>query len=113
MADYYIVLVKHSKNQRGKFAWIAVREKLGVNFDKSSLGEETIRAIFQESFVPGTFILIISLTVRESFGKFRNSVSTYHCLISFSVTGGKDKNLISNILQIISKKFLRLSFYFM
>ena len=52
MKDYYIVLIKHSENKRSKFARIAVRKKLGVNFDKPGLSQQTVGTIFQKSFVP-------------------------------------------------------------
>ena len=50
--DYYIVLIKYSENKRSKFARIPVRKKLGVDFDKPGLSQQTVGTIFQKSFVP-------------------------------------------------------------
>lgn len=49
----YVVLVEHAEDQRGELAGIALREKLLVDFDETLLGEQPVRAVFQESFVPG------------------------------------------------------------
>lgn len=48
----HVILVEDAKHQRSKLAGIALREKLLVDFDETLLGEQSVRTVFQESFVP-------------------------------------------------------------
>ncbi len=48
----YLVLVEDSEYQRGKFCGVAVGEKLSVDLNEPSLGEEAIWTVFEKSLVP-------------------------------------------------------------
>ena len=47
-----MVLVKHPKHQGGEFGGVSVGEELRVDLDEALLGQQAVRTVLEEPFVP-------------------------------------------------------------
>lgn len=64
----YFVFVEHSKHERCKLGWIAVRKELLVDANESLFGQLTIRTVLSEALVPLSDFLLGKVCILLELG---------------------------------------------